>query len=131
MQPPNDPLLVACVLSIGVTSFAAWGLLLLRWQLRSRLLSYEPRRPVPWGVGGALLASLWVLNSIAMLASENPQARPVEAESQLSTPQAAQDESVAGRPDAPDTSEAKDTQPTGHQGTISPAGILVMIAFTL
>lgn len=64
-RPPDDTLLYTWVFAIGLASLATWVYLAAAWQLRGSVLPYEPRRSVPWGAWGVLLAVLLVLGSIS------------------------------------------------------------------
>lgn len=64
MQPAgSDVWLGGFLLALGAASVATWVFL---WQRRlaGPLLPFEPRRPVPWGAGAAVLITLFVLSHV-------------------------------------------------------------------
>jgi membrane protease YdiL (CAAX protease family) len=52
----NDPWIQAIGITMLIASVAPWFYLIARWRRYGYLLPYEPRRPVPWGFAGAMLA---------------------------------------------------------------------------
>jgi membrane protease YdiL (CAAX protease family) len=104
MPRQDDPLLIACLSAIVLTSLATWAYLTIRLLLRGALLSYEPRRPVPWGAVGALLACLWVLNSLTMVFLREPPVPVAQSVSPLPSPESprpAAEPQVATRKNSP------------------------------
>src|SRR5687768_11442347 len=65
----NDPWIQAIGITMLIASVVPWFYLIARWRRYGHILPYEPRRPVPWGVAGALLAvaftGLTILAAIA------------------------------------------------------------------
>lgn len=87
MPPPDDPLLNAFAIAVLLTSLVTWIYLAQRWWRRGTFLDYEPRRPVPWGAMGAVLAVLMVLNSVAGALSNSPVAQePAASETPVPSP---------------------------------------------
>ena len=58
-QAPFDPWLADLIYTLGAASVATWLGLLVR-ATEKPLVRYRPRRPVPWGWAGSLLAVLFV-----------------------------------------------------------------------
>jgi membrane protease YdiL (CAAX protease family) len=63
-QPPPDPVLNSFIYGTLLLSILT-GLYLLAARRRGPLLTYEPRRPVPWNVAACVLAVLFVLFTFA------------------------------------------------------------------
>jgi membrane protease YdiL (CAAX protease family) len=63
-QAPADPVLNAFVGTVLLLSLATWGHLIVA-RARGPWLPYEPRRPVPWGPGAAVLAILFTILALA------------------------------------------------------------------
>jgi membrane protease YdiL (CAAX protease family) len=80
MQPlPEDPWLIAITITLLASSVATWVFLILLKLRRGRILSYEPRRPVPWGPLGAMLAVVFVILAISSgLSGQGPPEVPPE-----------------------------------------------------
>jgi membrane protease YdiL (CAAX protease family) len=76
-QLPPDPLLnwftgATMLLSIGV------GLYVLSLRQAGPILRYEPRRPVPWGPAGCILAGLYLLLALSSSAAESGPQTPLD-----------------------------------------------------
>lgn len=72
----TDVLLTGLMFAGGLASLATWLVLLVRcW--RGPVLEYQPRRPVPWGLGGTLLAVFLVGMATASFLSDET-APPLE-----------------------------------------------------
>ncbi|MEX2316482.1 MAG: CPBP family intramembrane glutamic endopeptidase [Pirellulales bacterium] len=63
-EPPASVWLIAFGAGLMLASLATWVYLAYRRRQQHAILAYEPRRPVPWGPIGALLAILLALNSV-------------------------------------------------------------------
>ena len=79
-QPPNDSVLISFELGMMLLSLLV-GLSLIQVARREPPIAYEPRRPVPWGPLGALLAilqtSLALYSAYLIRSGENSQ-KPLE-----------------------------------------------------
>ncbi len=76
-QLPPDPLLNAftggtMLLSIGI------GLYLLSLRQAGPILRYEPRRPVPWGAAGCILAGLYLLLAVNSSWADTAPQKPLD-----------------------------------------------------
>jgi membrane protease YdiL (CAAX protease family) len=69
-QPPNDPLFLGFAAALDLASLGAWVYLAYRWRRDGMLLASEPRRPVPWGAAGALLACAFPIVALLSTAPE-------------------------------------------------------------
>jgi membrane protease YdiL (CAAX protease family) len=76
-QPPDDPVLTAFAVGTMLLSTAIGVYLLVKRQW-GPLLSYGPRRPVPWGSAAAILAVMFML--LALFAPNDGQSSPVQQE---------------------------------------------------
>jgi membrane protease YdiL (CAAX protease family) len=75
----NDPWILTIAAFQFVAGLAPWFLIVARWRRHGRLLPYEPRRPVPWGIAGALLAVAFTAITIsAALSSDHAEREAFE-----------------------------------------------------
>jgi membrane protease YdiL (CAAX protease family) len=67
----NDPWIQAIGITMLIASVVPWFYLIARWRRYGCILPYEPRRPVPWGFAGAMLAVAFTgLTIMAAVASD-------------------------------------------------------------
>jgi membrane protease YdiL (CAAX protease family) len=76
-QAPEDPWLEAFIVTLLLASLATWISLISRKLRRGWILPYEPRRPVPWGPVGALLAVVFVCFALLSRMATNRDPEPL------------------------------------------------------
>jgi membrane protease YdiL (CAAX protease family) len=78
-QLANDPWIQAVVAIQLVAGLAPWFYIMACWRREGGLLPYEPRRPVPWGPAGAMLALAFTAITISSALASDHGAQQAEA----------------------------------------------------
>jgi membrane protease YdiL (CAAX protease family) len=74
MVTASDVIAAAVIAALGAVSLFTWSIIFVVWIQRGAVLLSAPRRPVPWGPAGSLLALAAVL--LAVLAAFQPEPTP-------------------------------------------------------
>lgn len=84
MKPHLEGLTVGLALALGVVSLYIWISILRVWWREGTVLPFEPRRRVPWGPVGLVIAGFFIADKVqGLLAGEPPEIPPDHAVSAL------------------------------------------------
>lgn len=81
----QDPWIISIVGLQFIASIAPWFIVIPYWRRQGQLLPYQPRRPVPWGAAGAMLAVAFT--AIAILTALAADQEPAQAQAAPTTTQ--------------------------------------------